>query len=68
MISGRAIGGGAELMLSTDLRAFTPLATVTFVQARMGVTSGWGGGKALVDLVGKNRALKLFLSCQKVDA
>ncbi len=55
LVDGRAIGGGAELTLSTDLRLFSPWGRVAFVQASMGVTTGWGGGARLVEIVGERK-------------
>jgi ethylmalonyl-CoA/methylmalonyl-CoA decarboxylase len=48
LVRGRAIGGGAELTLSTDFRAFAPSGKLNFVQARLGVLPGWAGGSKLV--------------------
>ena len=44
----------------------TSKASVSFVQARMGVAPGWGGAGRLVQLVGRRKALRLLLSCRKV--
>ena len=68
VLNGRAIGGGAELTLMPDFRLFSPKGRLAFVQARMGLTSGWGGGKLLVDLIGRRRALELLLSCRNIDS
>lgn len=68
LIQGLALGGGAELATATDWRLVTPQARVAWVQARMGVAPGWGGARRLVDIVGRQRALALLLSCRKVDA
>ena len=40
---------------------------MAFVQAKMGLTTGWGGGKLLTDLVGERRALELLLSNRNVN-
>jgi len=66
LINGRAIGGGAELALLTDLRAFTPEGALRFVQSTMGVSPGWAAGLRLVKLSGKNHALRLLLSGHNV--
>jgi hypothetical protein len=50
LVRGRAIGGGAELTLSTDFRVFAPTGKLNFVQARLGVLPGWAGGSKLVCL------------------
>ena len=67
LVNGRAIGGGAELTLMTDFRLFTPSGQLAFVQSQMGVTTGFGGGKPLVDLIGSREALKLLIGCERVD-
>ena len=41
-------------------------ASVSFVQARMGVAPGWGGAGRLVELLGRRKALRLLLSSRKV--
>lgn len=68
LVRGRAIGGGAELSLASDFRAFTPSGKLNFVQARLGVLPGWAGGAKLVSLVGRNRALEMFLTCRGIEA
>jgi ethylmalonyl-CoA/methylmalonyl-CoA decarboxylase len=42
-VSGHAMGGGAELMTSCDLRVVDAGASVRFVQTKMGVVTGWQG-------------------------
>lgn len=70
-IDGAAFGGGAELATSTDFRVLGNEAGVhsriKFMQAMMGVTTGWGGGTRLVELVGKEVALKLLLTSQEIS-
>eukprot|EP00520_Triparma_pacifica_P013827 CAMPEP_0118634092 /NCGR_PEP_ID=MMETSP0785-20121206/1353_1 /TAXON_ID=91992 /ORGANISM="Bolidomonas pacifica, Strain CCMP 1866" /LENGTH=193 /DNA_ID=CAMNT_0006525025 /DNA_START=154 /DNA_END=732 /DNA_ORIENTATION=- len=66
-----AFGGGAELATSTDFRVLGNEAGVRsrmkFVQATMGVTTGWGGGTRLVELVGKEEALKILLTSEEIS-
>lgn len=59
-IEGAAIGGGAELAMACDLRVLAKDAQIRFVQARMGLSPGWGGGARLVRRVGRERALRLL--------
>ena len=33
----------------------------------MGITTGWGGGSRLVNIVGRKRALQLLLTANKVN-
>ncbi|KAG7163573.1 ethylmalonyl-CoA decarboxylase-like isoform X2 [Homarus americanus] len=67
LVHGKALGGGAELTTVTDYRLFTNLGEVSFVQGRMGVVTGWGGGTRLVKLLGYSVALELLTTCRKLD-
>ena len=67
-IDGAAIGGGAELATATDWRLLAPGARVQFVQARMGVSTGWGGAGRLAETVGRREALRLLLHSPSLDA
>lgn len=42
-------------------------AEIRFVQVKMGLTPGWGGGARLVKLLGKQKALQLLGKGEKVD-
>ena len=42
-------------------------AEIRFVQVKMGLTPGWGGGARLVELLGKQKTLKLLGKGEKVD-
>ncbi|ODN02977.1 Ethylmalonyl-CoA decarboxylase [Orchesella cincta] len=68
LVTGKAIGGGAELMLATDFRLMSYSSEIRFVEARMGVGTGWAGGTLLQQLVGHRTALDLLLTCRKVSA
>lgn len=68
LIDGRALGGGAELSTSTDFRIFTMSGDVQFIQGKMGVTTGWGGGTRLVKILGPRLALDLLVSGRKLTA
>ncbi|CAG7838644.1 unnamed protein product [Allacma fusca] len=66
VIHGQALGGGAELTLCTDFRLCTPKSEIGFVQARMGITTGWGGGLLLKKLVGHPKALDIMLTSRRL--
>ena len=68
LVRGRAIGGGSELCTATDFRAFSPSGSVTFVQSKMGLTTGWGGGSRLAKLIGQREALKVLIKSKEIDA
>ncbi|GAB9466547.1 Ethylmalonyl-coa decarboxylase [Globisporangium polare] len=65
IIEGGAYGGGAELATSCDYRLIDAKAVIQFVQARMGVSPGWGGGARLYKLVGRQQALRLLCTATK---
>jgi enoyl-CoA hydratase len=67
-LNGDAIGGGAELALACDLRLQAGRARIGFIQARLAITSAWGGGPDLCRLVGGARALRMMARCEMVDA
>lgn len=67
-LNGDAIGGGAELALACDLRLQAAHARIGFIQAKLAITSAWGGGPDLFRLVGPSRALRMMARCELVDA
>nr|XP_053655902.1 ethylmalonyl-CoA decarboxylase-like [Cherax quadricarinatus]XP_053655903.1 ethylmalonyl-CoA decarboxylase-like [Cherax quadricarinatus] len=67
LVHGKALGGGAELTTVTDYRVFTNTGEVCFVQGRMGVVTGWGGGTRLVKLLGYRSALELLTTCRNLS-
>ena len=68
LLNGDAIGGGAELALACDLRLQSAQARIGFVQARLAITSAWGGGPDLCRLLGPARALRMMARSEMVDA
>ena len=60
VLEGAAIGGGAELLTLGDWIIADKKSKVGFVQARLGVTTGWGGGARLIDRIGKVKATHLI--------
>lgn len=67
-IEGRALGGGAEIAITTDLRVITKSAKLGYVHCRVGIVAAWGGGSRLVQLVGPSRAVELMSSGRLVGA
>jgi len=66
-IEGGAFGGGAELATACDFRVIERNAVVQFVQSRMGVVPGWGGGARLFKIVGRQEALRLLCTAEKIS-
>lgn len=68
VISGPAVGGGAELATATDHRLMSDSAWLQFRQAALGIGTGWGGGRRLLSLVGRPTAVRWLSTSAKVGA
>lgn len=68
LVQGKALGGGAEIAVSTDMRIMTKSAKLGYVHSRVGIVAAWGGGSRLVQLVGPSRAVELMSSGRLVGA
>lgn len=67
-LNGDAIGGGAELALACDMRIQASHARIGFIQARLAISSAWGGGPDLCRLVGGARAMRMMGRGELIDA
>lgn len=63
-LNGLAVGGGAELAVACDFRIAASHAAIGFVQARLNISSGFGGGTDLMRLLGASRALLCALRAE----
>jgi ethylmalonyl-CoA/methylmalonyl-CoA decarboxylase len=68
LVQGRALGGGAEIAVTTDLRVMTKSSKIGYVHCRVGIVAAWGGGSRLVQLIGPSRAVELMSSGRLVGA
>lgn len=68
LIDGDAIGGGAEFALSGDIRLATTPSRFEFKQLRMGLPTGFGGTRRLIQIVGKSRAETLIYGSETLSA
>jgi len=67
-IHGYCMGGGLDLALACQRRVVEPHALFGHRGAALGLVTGWGGTQRLPRLIGKARALQMFLAAEKVDA
>jgi enoyl-CoA hydratase/carnithine racemase len=67
-IRGYCMGGGMDLALACDYRIAAPNAVFGHRGATLGVMTGWGGTQRLPRLIGKSRALQMFLLAEMVTA
>ncbi len=67
-ISGYCMGGGLDLALACHRRIGAPCAVLGHRGAALGLITGWGGTQRLPRLIGKGRALQMFVAAEKVSA
>lgn len=61
-INGYCMGGGLDLALACDIRVACKDAALSHPGAKRGIITGWGGTQRLPRLIGRQRALDLFLT------
>ncbi len=67
-IEGHCMGGGLDLALACHRRIAAPHAVLGHRGAALGLITGWGGTRRLPRLIGKGRALELFIAAEKISA
>lgn len=67
-ISGYCMGGGLDLALACHCRIAALTAIFGHRGAALGLITGWGGTQRLPRLIGKARALEMFVAAEKVGA
>jgi enoyl-CoA hydratase len=67
-IRGYCMGGAMDLALACDHRIAAPNAVFGHRGASLGVMTGWGGTQRLPRLIGKARAMQMFLLAEIVAA
>lgn len=65
---GYCMGGGLDLALACRFRIAHPHAVFGHRGAALGLITGWGGTQRLPRLVGKARALEMFVAAEKLHA
>jgi enoyl-CoA hydratase/carnithine racemase len=67
-VRGYCMGGGLDLALACRYRIAHPHAIFGHRGAALGLITGWGGTQRLPRLVGKARALEMFVATEKLHA
>lgn len=68
LIEGDVLGGGMEWLAHFDFRWCTPQVLFGFWQRRIGLSSGWGGGRAWSAKIGEENVRKLLLEARVLGA
>lgn len=68
VIEGDVLGGGMEWLARFDFRWSTPNAFFAFWQRRIGLSSGWGGGRAWARKIGEDRLRILLIEGKILSA
>ena len=67
-INGYCIGGGLDLALACDIRVASKDAVFSHPGARLGIITGWGGTQRMPRLIGRQRAIELFVTGRKLSS
>lgn len=64
VMNGTALGGGCELAAACDFRFARRGTKAGFVQGKLAITTGWGGGTILCEKIVPANAMKLLLDAK----
>jgi enoyl-CoA hydratase/carnithine racemase len=67
-VSGYCMGGGLDLALACHRRVAASNAVFGHRGVALGLITGWGGTQRLPRLIGKVRALEMFITAEKISA
>jgi enoyl-CoA hydratase/carnithine racemase len=67
-VRGYCLGGALDLALACDFRVAAPNAIFGHRGATLGLMTGWGGTQRLPRLIGKARALEMFITAARVPS
>ncbi len=67
-VRGYCMGGGFDLALACDFRVAHPHAIFGHRGAALGLITGWGGTQRLPRIVGRARAVEMFVAAEKLTA
>jgi len=68
VVSGHCMGGGLDLALACHRRFAAPHALFGHRGAALGLVTGWGGTQRLPRLIGRARALEMFVAAERITA
>jgi len=68
VLTGKTLGGGAELAVACDIRIASIKANLGFIQINLGITAGWGSGIRLIRKIGRSKGLYVLLTGKLFDS
>ncbi len=68
VIRGFALGGGCELILSTDLRIGDATAVIGLPETKLGIIPGFGGTVRMPRVIGADNAMELIATAKQLRA
>lgn len=68
LVNGTAVGGGCELATVCDFRFAKKGIKAGFIQGKLAITTGWGGGSVLLEKLNPTIALKMLLSAKVYES
>jgi enoyl-CoA hydratase len=68
VVRGHCIGGGLDLALACRARISAADAVFAHPGATLGIITGWGGTQRLPRLIGRGRALEMFVTGGRIRA
>lgn len=60
LVNGAAVGGGCEIATACDYRLVRKGVKCGFIQGTLAITTGWGGGSYLFELLSYEKALRML--------
>jgi len=66
-VHGYCLGGAAELILHADFRIAAEGTTISFPEAELGMTPGWGASQLLPRIASRAVALDLLMTGRRID-
>lgn len=67
-VTGHVFGGGCELLLLCDFVIMEEHTSLAFRQAKMGLSTAWGGMSRLLELCGPQQTARLLFSGDSISA
>jgi enoyl-CoA hydratase len=67
-INGYCMGGALDLALSCDIRVASKNAVLSHPGAMRGIITGWGGTQRLPCIVGRSRAIEMFITGSRISS